>query len=271
MIIEVSEQIVRLLQMALDRPDPHFYDAVVVTAGGALSGVLTVRDLLGLSRSLQMNADGKRELILFESDRLTSNIESSLNEVRTAAARTQEECKKMKESAQLGKGQLKLVESSYQSVVTDLRKHQDQATTLLEHTNRISSISGMITELANRSNLLAMNASIEAAHAGEHGRGFQVVAGEVQSLAQQTRALSADIAQLLEYIQQLGQDTTASSAASLHEIQLSERHVREGSHMFYEMENAVHEVELSGDQVLQLAEHTVHRVQLIKYELAGMR
>ena len=51
----------------------------------------------------------------------------------------------------------------------------------------------MITELANQSSLLAMNASIEAAHAGEHGRGFQVVAAEVQSLAKQTRKLSGDI------------------------------------------------------------------------------
>ena len=96
-----------------------------------------------------------------------------------------------------------------------MTKREGQAAELAADASRISSITGMITELANQSSLLAMNASIEAAHAGEHGRGFQVVAAEVQSLAKQTRKLSGDIAQLLEHIQRLAGDTAAGAVSSL--------------------------------------------------------
>jgi methyl-accepting chemotaxis protein len=128
----------------------------------------------------------------------------------------------------------------------------------------------MITELANQSSLLAMNASIEAAHAGEHGRGFQVVAAEVQSLAKQTRKLSGDIAQLLEHIQRLAGDTAVGAVSSLKEIQSCEGYVTEGSDMFNEMETAVEKVQKSGNQVYQLAEETVRRVERVKDELAGL-
>lgn len=268
--VDIFEKVGTLLELSLQRPDSKFYDCVLITDEGRLLGVLTVRDLMSLSSMLQAEAEEKRELILQESYRHTRNIQSSLTEVRTAAARTNSECIRMREWSQTGKEKLDLVRTSYLGLVEDMTKREGQASELAADASRIFSITGMITELANQSSLLAMNASIEAAHAGEHGRGFQVVAAEVQSLAKQTRKLSGDISQLLEQIQRLAADTAKGAVSSLKEIQSCEGYVTEGAQMFNEMDNAVQEVQKSGNQVYQLAEESVKRVERVKDELAGM-
>ncbi|MCM3492821.1 methyl-accepting chemotaxis protein [Paenibacillus lactis] len=269
-IVEADETVSEVLKLALHRPEDKFYDCIIVKQQEVLAGVLTVRDLMNLSGRLQLDAERKRELILTGSYRHTSNIEASLDDVKAAADKTRAECVRMREFSETGADKLERVSSSYAGLIGDMTRRGDQAEELVRHAGRISSITGTITELANQSSLLAMNASIEAAHAGEHGRGFQVVAGEVQSLAKQTRKLAGDISELLEHIQQLAADTAAAAGSALKELQSCEGDVEEGTRLFYEMQQAVHEVELSGSQVYELAVNTVQRVHQIKEELAGM-
>ena len=269
-VVEADETVSEVLHRALHRPDEKFYDCIIVRQQEVLAGVLTVRDLMNLSGRLQLDAERKRELILTGSYRHTSDIEASLADVKTAADKTRTECVRMREFSETGADKLERVSSSYAGLIGDMTRRGDQAEELVRHAGRISSITGTITELANQSSLLAMNASIEAAHAGEHGRGFQVVAGEVQSLAKQTRKLAGDISELLEHIQQLAADTAAAAGSALKELQSCEGDVEEGTRLFYEMKQAVHEVEMSGSQVYELAVNTVQRVHRIKEELAGM-
>ena len=70
-----------------------------------------------------------------------------------------------------------------------------------EVSNVIAGFAKVISGIANKTNILSLNASIEAARAGEHGRGFSVVAQEVQSLANQTKSSSAQISTKISEVQ----------------------------------------------------------------------
>lgn len=107
-------------------------------------------------------------------------------------------------TAQVSQSGKKAVDDSMSSM-EDIRKQMDFVTDsvirLSEQTQAISDIISTIDGLAEQSNLLAVNAAIEAAKANEHGRGFSVVAQEVRKLAEQSRQATAQVRGILNNIQ----------------------------------------------------------------------
>ncbi|WP_308634632.1 methyl-accepting chemotaxis protein [Paenibacillus silvisoli] len=101
----------------------------------------------------------------------------------------------------------------------DIHGHVQQTseviTSLEKQSQQIGGITGMITEVANRTNLLALNASIEASRAGEHGKGFAVVAQEIRKLAEQSKESAQQITDLIqEMLDRVGQAVSSMNAVS---------------------------------------------------------
>lgn len=86
--------------------------------------------------------------------------------------------------------------------VDEADRASSQVQSLVESTERIGAVVQMITDIAEQTNLLALNATIEAARAGEAGKGFAVVASEVKTLANQTARATEDIGEHIASVQQ---------------------------------------------------------------------
>jgi methyl-accepting chemotaxis protein len=87
-----------------------------------------------------------------------------------------------------------------------------------EQSENIGTIMKVITDIADQINLLAMNASIEAAHAGESGKGFAVVAGEVRKLAEKTRSAAQEVEDSITQMQKLAEVNITGMNNAVHSI-----------------------------------------------------
>lgn len=100
-----------------------------------------------------------------------------------------------------------------QGAVAEVGQTRQLVDDLVSASDRITEIVGLISTIAKKTNLLALNASIEAARAGDSGKGFAVVAGEVKALANQTERATGEICQQVETVQRVARATADAITA----------------------------------------------------------
>jgi len=106
------------------------------------------------------------------------------------------------QQTRIGRTSMQEASSSLEHIATALNSTATVINTLGQRSQEIGGIVGVITAIAEQTNLLALNAAIEAARAGEQGRGFAVVADEVRNLASRTRQATDEISGMIQSIQQ---------------------------------------------------------------------
>jgi methyl-accepting chemotaxis protein len=164
-----------------------------------------------------------------------SQMSSAAREMTMNAVSARELSVQTREKASEGEKIVENAISSIREVQKDSLALKADMTVLGEHAKSIGQVMTVISDVADQTNLLALNAAIEAARAGEAGRGFAVVADEVRKLAEKTMASTGDISHAVAAIRQsmdksmlqvdttvtnIGQATTLAtqSGASLQEI-----------------------------------------------------
>ena len=118
---------------------------------------------------------------------------------------------------------------------------------LAENAQAISRIMAVISDIADQTNLLALNAAIEAARAGEAGRGFAVVADEVRKLAEKTMASTTDVGNAIKAIQ-------SSAAKSMEQVDLTANNIGKVTELAIHSGEALHEI-------VSMADNTADQVR----------
>ena len=180
-----------------------------------------------------------------------SSVEQ-LNTSFKAIAETSEEIVSAANNArELSKQGNKVVASAVQGIEKVARTVSESAISIADlgqRSSQIGKIISVIKDIADQTNLLALNAAIEAARAGEQGRGFAVVADEVRKLAERTTAATAEISTMIGAIQ-------SDTGQAVDSMRQGSNEVREGVELANQAGKALQDITRSVEQVVEMIGH----------------
>ena len=186
------------------------------------------------------NLNGHIEKQAESVSRSSSSIEemiSNITSITTSLAQNEQALQNLRESSAQGN-------TSLQKVSADIQEVSKESERLLE-------INKVIQNIATQTNLLAMNAAIEAAHAGDIGRGFAVVADEIRKLAESSSAQAKTVSAVLKNIKDALGGISASTLASLKQFEEIDGGFETVSDQGMQIRNAMEQQDAGNKEVLE--------------------
>lgn len=270
-------------------------DGVVNLEGSAAINSTAIAEISGSIGSVRQNVMTQSEAIDEVSsaivemaavmEQISANVksllEASVNTTSSVAemdASTKQVEENARETASISGEVLKDAEQGRSAVeatiagINEIRNSSGRTFTsinlLSERVSAIGSILSVIDDIAEQTNLLALNSAIIAAQAGEHGKGFAIVAAEIKGLATRTRQSTMEIASLIEAVQA---ETAKASAA----IRQTEERVQEGEQLSRRSGDALGKilsgVQMASARVNEIARATVEQAQGGQFIHGAMR
>ncbi len=231
-LLDQIEQMMRDVRSSLDTASQGISDRIVFNSGykGDFESLS-----IALNEAITVNANtyigGKRSELAEEFDKISGGIAKALATIQNDIQKNSQFAINIKESISATASEVVQSQSTIHHIVTSLdtlieliTHSNDAIMSLGRRMNEINTIANLIKDIADQTNLLALNAAIEAARAGEHGRGFAVVADEVRKLAERTQKATQEITMMLSSLQQdAGEiETTSETIANIANVSQSD-------------------------------------------------
>ncbi len=142
---------------------------------------------------------------------------------------------------------------SVQHVAEEIQKTLQHALQMREHSQRIGEIVDFITRISDETHLIALNAAIEAASAGEHGQRFSVIAAEIRRLAEHAISSGDQIKGIIRDFQQVAQSIVMSMESEVHRVELMEQQAISARHTLQNIVDAAEKTQGAAQELAQAA------------------
>lgn len=197
-------------------------------------------------------------------------ITNNINSISGAIHRLNEETIEVKENVLQGNKMVNQVVSQMNEITGTMDKTKVAVSQLGQRSAEINKIIQVINEIAEQTNLLALNAAIEAARAGEQGRGFAVVADEVRKLAEQSQSSVGSITDLVTQIQKDTTETVSKMELGTEEAQKGSQLVVEAEAAFNKIQKGIETVSRQLEEINQINETIGAESHGVVREVANM-
>jgi len=183
----------------------------------------------------------------------SEEMATTSNDVAQNCALAAASSQQANDSAMTGSSVVKETINVMNTIAERVKESARTVENLGAQSDQIGEIVGTIEDIADQTNLLALNAAIEAARAGEQGRGFAVVADEVRALAERTTKATKEIGTMIKSIQQQTREAVVSMEEGVNEV---ERGTSEASKSGQALEDILEQINAVSMQVSQIATAT---------------
>lgn len=215
-----------------------------------------------ISETIQQLAEGSEtQMRLMESSTAgIRNVNETTGHITVRAKKVAETAEQTADVSLEGAKRISEVTTQMKSINNNVVTLAESIATLETRINQIGDITMVISDISSQTNLLALNAAIEAARAGEQGKGFAVVADEVRKLAEQTAGSAEQITNLISQIQIDSKNTSLSMTTAANDVDTGLTIVQDAGESFHRIEQSVQELVILVEEVSQsldqLKEHT---------------
>lgn len=221
-------------------------DKILQTVLGVIDSTDKLRERAEKASEGARNQSSQASQIATAAEEMSQTITDIARNASQAAESSEEAMKTANAGKTLSEDAVKVVDEVYRST-SELSEVVKRLNTRAEEIGEIVTV---IKDIADQTNLLALNAAIEAARAGEQGRGFAVVADEVRKLAERTIKATDEISEKIRNIQSESQATSRSMEVSLKNVTRANDFIRELGDSLLHIVESVNRVK---DQITQIA------------------
>ncbi len=179
---------------------------------------------------------------------------AAVADVASSSLRAVDSAGEGNDAANRGKAVVVEVVASINALATDVESSAQAIRRIESDSVKIGSVIEMIQGITEQTNLLALNAAIEAARAGEHGRGFAVVADEVRTLAQRTQSSTQEIQEMIEELRSGTREAVEIMDRSRERAQASVEKANQAGCVIEEIASSVSSIEVLNTQIAQAAQ-----------------